>query len=44
LYVCVACNREVDAEDLRRRVSCPYCGAKVIIKKRPPIQREVLTD
>lgn len=34
VYKCLNCERDIEAEDLRRRIRCPYCGHRIIKKKR----------
>jgi len=33
-YKCFMCNHEISDELVKRRVRCPYCGSKIIFKKR----------
>ncbi len=33
-YVCFNCGRQVSEAEVRRRIRCPYCGSKILIKKR----------
>ncbi|MCD6477991.1 MAG: DNA-directed RNA polymerase subunit P [Candidatus Aenigmarchaeota archaeon] len=41
LYKCLRCGKDVSLEDVRKRVRCPYCGYRILIKKRAPIERKV---
>jgi len=34
LYKCADCGKEIDPNLLRKRVRCPYCGSKVLVKQR----------
>jgi DNA-directed RNA polymerase subunit RPC12/RpoP len=40
-YVCFGCGESIGEEELKRRVRCPYCGGKVLYKKRPNIVKTV---
>ncbi len=40
-YLCIVCNKIVKFEELRRRIACPYCGGRILSKKRPQIEKEV---
>jgi DNA-directed RNA polymerase subunit P len=40
-YVCGACAKEVTADEIKKRIRCPYCGNKVLFKKRPNITKKV---
>lgn len=39
-YVCYNCNEKLGMEDAQK-VRCPYCGSKILIKKRPKITKIV---
>ena len=41
-YICMHCGKEVKSID--KFVRCPYCGYRVLAKKRSTIVREVSTD
>lgn len=41
MYVCLKCNKEVKPTDELGRVRCPFCGYKVLAKKRPEIVKVV---
>ncbi len=34
VYKCFGCGREVKADSVKKRVRCPYCGAKILFKPR----------
>lgn len=40
-YVCGACAKDVNTEEIKKRIRCPYCGNKVLFKKRPDIIKKV---
>ena len=42
-YVCMHCGREVKTIE-KSTVRCPYCGYRVMVKKRSSIAKEVSTD
>lgn len=33
-YDCFSCDKEISPQLMGRRVRCPYCGSKVLHKKR----------
>lgn len=33
-YKCSSCSKQIDTTMLRKRVRCPYCGSKVLVKER----------
>lgn len=33
-YKCLKCEKDIEPEDLRRRIRCPYCGYRILKKKR----------
>jgi DNA-directed RNA polymerase subunit P len=34
LYKCFNCNKEIEDDDLRKKIRCPYCGSKMLFKPR----------
>jgi DNA-directed RNA polymerase subunit P len=40
-YICYACGREVTQEDIAKRIRCPYCGGKILFKKRSGLSKKV---
>ena len=40
-YICATCNKTVTSEDIKKRIRCPYCGSRLLFKKRPKIVKEV---
>jgi DNA-directed RNA polymerase subunit RPC12/RpoP len=36
MYKCLnpECPKEVDSQDVKRRVRCPYCGSKILAKQK----------
>ncbi|MCL4362901.1 DNA-directed RNA polymerase subunit P [Candidatus Marsarchaeota archaeon] len=41
-YICASCGKE--SKSLEKFVLCPYCGGRMMLKKRPNVSREVSTD
>ncbi|MFB6076288.1 MAG: DNA-directed RNA polymerase subunit P [Candidatus Aenigmatarchaeota archaeon] len=35
MYKCLKCGKDVDDEDIAKRIRCPYCGYRILKKKRP---------
>jgi len=33
-YTCFQCEKKIGKELMGRRVRCPYCGSKILIKSR----------
>ncbi len=33
-YKCLNCNKKVSQDYLRKKIRCPYCGAKILFKPR----------
>ncbi|MFP4045673.1 MAG: DNA-directed RNA polymerase subunit P [Candidatus Aenigmatarchaeota archaeon] len=40
-YKCLKCEEEIEEDDLRRRIRCPYCGYRILKKKRMEAVKEV---
>lgn len=43
MYVCFECKKDIEKIDTKF-VRCPYCGCRILFKKRPPIVKEISTD
>ena len=41
MYICLSCKKEIDFESIRDKIRCPYCGYKVVMKKRPKTMTKV---
>jgi DNA-directed RNA polymerase subunit P len=39
-YICFQCRREIKLAELKK-IRCPYCGGKILIKKRPEIIKKI---
>ncbi|MGV8162648.1 MAG: DNA-directed RNA polymerase subunit P [Candidatus Nanoarchaeia archaeon] len=33
-YVCFSCNKQLNEVQIKKRVRCPYCGSKIVFKRR----------
>ncbi len=42
MYICRNCHKEV--EDISEGITCPYCGEKILIKKRPEVVKKVKAE
>jgi len=42
-YICMHCGKETKSIE-KNTVRCPYCGYRVLTKKRAPIAKEVSTS
>jgi len=40
-YKCFECGKEIDPKSIRRRIICPYCGSRILVKSRPPVLKKV---
>ncbi|MCD6279406.1 DNA-directed RNA polymerase subunit P [Candidatus Micrarchaeota archaeon] len=45
MYICgnPKCRKEIKVLD-PKFIRCPYCGYRIVYKKRAPIAREISTD
>lgn len=34
-YLCISCKRKVPHDIIHKKVKCPYCGGKILVKLRP---------
>jgi DNA-directed RNA polymerase subunit P len=41
MYLCLSCKKEIEYEQIKDKIRCPFCGYKVIMKKRPKIVTKV---
>jgi len=43
VYKCIKCGRILDKDslDFSQSVKCPFCGARVLVKVRPPLPKKV---
>ena len=40
-YICYSCGKIVTPEDIKKMIRCPYCGGKILFKKRPQVVKKV---
>lgn len=40
-YVCLRCRKTIEPEVLKKRIRCPFCGSKILLKKTTDIERKV---
>ncbi|RLG17624.1 DNA-directed RNA polymerase subunit P [Nanoarchaeota archaeon] len=40
-FICMTCGKTIKKDEMGRRTRCPYCGGKIILKKRPKIVKTV---
>ncbi|VVB99992.1 DNA-directed RNA polymerase subunit P [uncultured archaeon] len=43
MYVCSKCKKDIASLDTKF-TRCPYCGHRILYKKREPVAKEVTTD
>jgi DNA-directed RNA polymerase subunit P len=41
MYKCFGCGHKLTKEEVDRRIICPYCGSRVIVKTRPKTLKQV---
>jgi DNA-directed RNA polymerase subunit RPC12/RpoP len=43
MYRCLNCGKDVDVNiEKAKKIICPYCGYKIIQKKRPNVAKRVI--
>ena len=40
-YICMKCKKTINSEEIQKRIRCPHCGSKILIKKTENIIRKV---
>ena len=40
-YVCLNCKKIIDGESVKKRIRCPFCGSKILVKKPVNIDRKL---
>jgi DNA-directed RNA polymerase subunit P len=35
MYRCVNCSKNIELEQVKDKIRCPFCGYRIIIKERP---------
>jgi len=43
-FVCTICNKKIEKELIGKKIRCPFCGGKILLKERPKITRRIKTD
>jgi DNA-directed RNA polymerase subunit P len=43
-YRCGSCGKDISKSDIKGRLRCPYCGGKMIFKKRPEVVKRVKAE
>lgn len=41
MYKCFNCQKNLSAKDIEKRIICPYCGSRTILKTRPETLKKV---
>ena len=41
MYKCMNCEKKITDEDIRKRIRCPFCGYRIIVKNRPEVVKKV---
>jgi DNA-directed RNA polymerase subunit RPC12/RpoP len=41
MYKCINCGSDVSEKDLQEMIRCPFCGYRILKKKRPDVIRTV---
>ncbi len=45
MYKCINCGKEVKVElEKAKKIICPFCGYRILEKKRPNIIKNVMAD
>lgn len=37
----MSCEKDVSPAEIKNRVRCPYCGCKILFKKRPKVVKKL---
>ncbi len=40
-YICYSCGATIDSEEVKDIIRCPYCGGRILMKRRPEGGRHV---
>lgn len=35
MYKCLKCGKEIEMEQIKEKIRCPFCGFRIIAKDRP---------
>jgi DNA-directed RNA polymerase subunit P len=44
MYRCVKCGKDIEINQVKEKIRCPYCGYKIIIKETPKTIIKVKAD
>ena len=35
MYKCLKCKKDIEMEQVKEKVRCPFCGYRIVMKTRP---------
>jgi len=41
MYKCFDCQKTLSKKEIEKRIICPYCGARLVVKTRPGTLKKV---
>ncbi|MBD3262943.1 DNA-directed RNA polymerase subunit P [Candidatus Woesearchaeota archaeon] len=41
MYKCFKCQKELSDKEIKKRIICPYCGSRLVVKSRPETIKKV---
>jgi len=41
VYKCLNCGKEISNDEIKKRIRCPFCGYRILLKERSKIERKV---
>ena len=41
MYKCFECQKLLSKKEIEKRIICPYCGARLVVKTRPETLKKV---
>jgi DNA-directed RNA polymerase subunit RPC12/RpoP len=41
MYKCFECQHALTPKDIEKRIICPYCGSRIVLKTRPETLKKV---
>ena len=41
MYKCMNCGKETTEEEMRKRIRCPFCGYRILVKNRTEVIKKV---
>ncbi len=42
MYKCLNCGKSISLEEVGKRIRCPYCGYRILMKERPKVVKKVV--